>query len=327
MREISYLKGVYEAQRAEMLRDDRVFLMGEDIEAGVFGSSAGLAEEFGRARVRNVPLSENGFLGAAAGAALAGMRPIVDMTIASFLYVGMDQLVSIIAKATYMYGGQARVPLVVRAAMFYGGSNAAQHSDRPHPMFMGVPGLKIIAPSDAYDAKGLLTTAIRDDDPVMCFEDATLWARKAPVPEEEYAIPLGRAAVKREGSDATVVAVAGCVPHALRAADALAGEGVSIEVVDPRSLVPLDTAAILESVAKTGRLVVADPAHRTCSAASEISATVAEEGFGDLRAPIVRVATPDVQIPFSPGLEQRLYPTGERIADAVRSTLGAVAAR
>lgn len=321
MREISYLGAIYEAQREEMERDSRTLIMGQDIEANVYGTTTGFIESFGPERVRNAPLSENGFVGAAAGAAMAGMRPIVDMTIASFIYVAMDQIVSITAKATYMYGGQTNVPVVLRAAMFYGGSTAAQHSDRPHPMLMTVPGLKIITPSSPYDAKGLLKTAIRDDDPVISFEDSTLWFAKEEVPEEEYLVPLGRAAVKRDGGDVTVVAVAGSVPHALRAADALGAEGISVEVIDPRSLVPLDKATILASVEKTGHLVVADPAHRTCSAASEIAAIVADEGFWSLDAPVLRVTTPDVHPPFSPPLERLMYPTSETIADAVRRSL------
>ena len=320
MRKLTYLNAIYEAQREEMQRDANVFVIGQDIESSVYGTSRGFVEEFGWERVRNVPLSENGFVGAAAGAAMAGMRPIVDMTMASFLYVAMDQIVSIIAKSTYMYGGQAKVPMVIRAAMFYGGSNAAQHSDRPYSTFMTIPGLKIIAPSNPYDMKGLLKTAVRDNNPVLCFEDSTLWASKGEVPEEEYFIPLGQAAVKREGSDVTVVAITGSVPHALRAAEELAADGISVEVIDPRSLVPLDKETILASVEKTGRLVVVDPGHRTCGVAGEIAAILAEEGFGSLKSPIIRVTTPDVHIPFSPPLEQQMYPTSEKIADAVRRT-------
>ncbi|MGH3504610.1 MAG: alpha-ketoacid dehydrogenase subunit beta [Nocardioidaceae bacterium] len=321
MRELTYISAIYEAQREEMERDPRTFIMGQDIEANVFGTTTGFVEAFGSERVRNAPLSENGFVGAAAGAAMAGMRPIVDFTIASFIYVAMDQLVSIIAKATYMYGGQTKVPVVLRAAMFYAGSNAAQHSDRPHPMLMTVPGLKIITPSGPYDVKGLLKTAIRDDDPVIVFEDSTLWFSKEQVPEEEYLIPLGQAAIKREGTDVTVVAIAGSVPHALRAADTLASDGISVEVIDPRCLVPLDKDTILTSVEKTGHLVVVDPAHKTCSAASEIAAVVAEEGFWSLDSPITRVTTPDVHPPFSPPLEEVMYPTSDSIADAARRSL------
>jgi pyruvate dehydrogenase E1 component beta subunit len=322
MREITYLEAVYEAQHEEMQRDERVFIIGEDIETSFFGTTSGFLEEFGAKRVRNTPLSENGFIGAAAGAALVGARPIVDVTIASFLYVAMDQLISIASKATYMYGGQARVPLVIRASMFYGGNNAAQHSDRPHPVFMNMPGFKIIAPSTPVDMKGLLKSAVRDDDPVISFEDGTLWGSKGPVPEDsDLLVPIGQADVKRQGTDVTVVAIAGTVPQALAAASELEGEGISVEVVDPRTLVPLDTAVILGSVEKTGRLVVADPAHRTCSAASEIAAVVAEDGFWSLKAPIQRVTTPPVHVPFSPALEPQMYPTKDKIVQAVRRTM------
>jgi pyruvate dehydrogenase E1 component beta subunit len=321
MREITYLQAIYEAQREEMKRDPRVYIMGEDVTMGVFGTTKGLVEEFGKERVRNTPISESGFTGVGVGSALVGMRPIVDYSLASFMYVAMDQLVSMAAKCTYMYGGQAKVPIVFRAAMFYNISNAAQHSDRPYPIFMNVPGLKIIVPTTPYDVKGLLKTAIRDDDPVICFEDAACWGRKGPVPEEEYLIPLGKADVKREGTDVTVVAIAGCVLLALDAAEELAKEGISVEVIDPRSLVPLDKAAILESVKKTGRLVIADVAHKTCSAASEIASIVAEEGFWTLKAPIQCVTTADTQVPFSPALEPLIYPTKDKIISAVRKIL------
>jgi pyruvate dehydrogenase E1 component beta subunit len=321
MHEVTYLQAIYEAQHEEMQRDPRVFIMGEDVVLNMFGTTAGFLEEFGKERVRDTPISEAGFTGVGVGSALVGMRPIVDYSIASFMYVAMDQLISMAAKCTYMYGGQAKVPIVFRAGMFYGGSNAAQHSDRPHPMFMNVPGFKIIMPSTPYDVKGLLKSAIRDDDPVICFEDDTLWFSKGSIPDEEYTIPLGKAEIKREGKDVTVVGIAGGVMLALAAADELANEGISVEVLDPRTLVPLDKDLILQSVSKTGRLVVVDPAHKTCSAASEISAIVAEEGFWNLKAPIQRVATADVQIPFSPALEPLLYPTKEKIVAAVQKTL------
>jgi pyruvate/2-oxoglutarate/acetoin dehydrogenase E1 component len=320
-RRLTYLAAIREAQQAEMRRDRTVIVLGEDVEAAVFGTTAGFVEEFGRARVRNTPISELGFCGAAIGAAMTGLRPIVDLSIATFMYVATDAIISQAAKTRYMFGGQARIPVVFRAAMFYGGSDAAHHSDRPYPTFMTVPGLKIIAPTSPADAKGLLTSAIRDDDPVLCFEDKNLWATREPVPDGEHLVPLGRAAVKRRGDDVTVVAVAGAVPHALAAAEALAGDGVSVEVVDPRTLVPMDWPTIVDSVARTGRLVVADPAARTCSAASEIVATVTEELFGQLTAAPRRVTTPDVQIPFSPALEAGLYPTAQTIAAAVRGVL------
>ncbi len=321
MHKVSYLQAIREAMAEEMVRDESVFLMGEDVRSNMFGSSGGLADEFGNERVRDTPISEAGFVGAAAGAAMVGMRPIVDMTIAPFLYVAMDQLVSITAKSTYLYGGQAKVPVVIRAGMFYGRGSAAQHSDRPYPMFMTVPGLKIIAASNPYDLKGLLKTAIRDDDPVMSFEDGTLWSSSSEIPDEEYLIPFGKAEVKREGDDVTIVAVAGSVPHALTAAEDLAEEGFSAEVIDPRTLVPLDRETILASVHKTGRLVIAEPAHETGGVAANVSAIVAEEGFWDLAAPIMRVTTPDTHIPFSPPLEHPLYPNPEKISLAARKTL------
>jgi acetoin:2,6-dichlorophenolindophenol oxidoreductase subunit beta len=321
MTTISYLQAIRDAQLEEMRRDERVFIMGEDVAWNMLGSTEGFVEEFGPERVRNTPITEAAFTGAAAGAAMVGMRPIVDLMLTSFMYCAMDQIISIISKSTYLYGGQASLPLTIRASMFYGGSNAAQHSDRPLAPFMASPGLKIIAPSSPYDAKGLLKAAIREDDPVISFEDGTLWTMTGEVPDEDYIVPLGQADVKREGSQVTVVAISGAVRAALTAAGRLAGEGISVEVVDPRSLVPMDYATILSSVAKTGRLVVADPSHRTCSPAAEIAATVAEDGFWSLQAPIVRVTTPDTHIPFSPPLEAQLYPGPDRIAEAVRQTL------
>jgi pyruvate dehydrogenase E1 component beta subunit len=316
----SYLDAIYDAQYEEMRRDDRVFVMGEDIRSNVFGSSGGLLEAFGPDRVRDTPISEAGFVGAAAGASMVGLRPIVDLTIASFIYPAMDQLVSIIAKSRYLYGGQATLPLVIRAAMFYNNGSSAQHSDRPYPMLMCVPGLKIIVPSNARDAKGLLKSAIRDNNPVIFFEDSTIWSSKSEIEEDaDFLIPLGTADVKRVGTDVTVVAIAGSVSLALAAAKAVEKEGISVEVIDPRSLAPMDTETILQSVRKTGRLVAVDPAHRTCSAASEIAAIVAESAFGHLRAPVLRVTTPNTHIPYSPGLERQLYPSALSIAEAVRT--------
>lgn len=321
MAAVSYLEAIRDAMREEMRRDPRVFLMGEDVVHNVYGSSAGLAAEFGAERVLDVPLSEAGFIGAAGGAAMVGMRPIVDVTIAPFLYPAMDQIVSIIAKSRYLYGGQTEVPLVIRACMLYNINNAAQHSDRPYPAFMGIPGLTIVAPSNAADAKGLLKAAIRVNDPVICFEDGNLWMSRSEISDVEVVLPLGKSAIKRKGSDVTVFAVAGSVPIALAAAELAHQEGISVEVIDPRTLKPLDTALVLESVHKTGRLVAVDPAHRMCGAASEIAATVAEEGFWDLKAPIIRVATPDIPIPFASSMERGLYPTQARVLGAIRKCM------
>jgi pyruvate dehydrogenase E1 component beta subunit len=320
---LTYLAAIREAQIEEMHRDPRVILLGEDCEVGVFGTTDKLDEEFGTERVRTTPVSENGFAGAGIGAAMTGLRPIVDLTIAAFVYVCMDQLVSQAAKNTYMFGGQGSIPIVFRAAMLYGGNAGAHHSDRPYPLFMNTPGLKIAVPASPADAKGLLKTAVRDDDPVMFFEDQTLWSQREAVPvSDEFLIPFGQAAVKREGTDVTLVAIAGSVPRALKAAAALEQEGISVEVIDPRTLVPFDWATLFASVAKTGRLVVADPANLTCSAASEILATVSEQAFSSLEAPPLRVTTPDMNVPFAPSMLVGFYPTPDRIADGVRKVVG-----
>ncbi|MGE3744554.1 MAG: alpha-ketoacid dehydrogenase subunit beta [Sphingomonadaceae bacterium] len=324
MARMTFLQSIHAALFEEMARDDRVFIMGEDVRANVFGTTTDFISKFGLERVRDTPISENGFIGAAAGASMVGMRPVVDLTISSFLYPAMDQVVSIIAKSRYIYGGQAQLPLVVRSCMFYGNSNSAQHSDRPYPMLMNVPGLKITVPSGPRDAKGLLKAAIRDNDPVFCFEDGTLWTGREEVPDDpDFLVPIGQADVKREGTDVSIIAIAGAVPLAMAAAKQLAADGISAEVVDPRTLVPLDREGILRSVRKTGRAVIADPANMTCSAASEISATIVEHAFASLRAPVIRITTPDTHVPFSPSIEKALYPTTPRIVAAVRSIVGA----
>ncbi len=329
---MTYIGAIGAAQREAMLADKRVIIIGEDIEANVYGTSGGgktraetgdFVQEFGRNRIRNTPISEEAIVGAAIGAAMTGLRPIVDLSYSSFLYMAMDQLVNQAAKNRYMFGGQSSIPIVFRSAMFYGLNTGAHHSDRPYPMFMNVPGLKIIAPSCASDAKGLLRAAVDSDDPVLSFEACLLWGQKEEVEEAEYRIPLGVARIRRQGTDVTVVAISGCVPLALKAADLLAQEGISVEVIDPRTLVPMDTKTILESVRRTGRLVVAEPAHKTCGAAAEISAIVAEEAFDVLRAPILRVTSPNMQVPFSPVLEAELYPTTEKIAAAIRRVVTA----
>lgn len=325
MTKTTYLDAIRQAQFEELERDEAVFMMGEDIVCNVFGTTTGFADKFGKQRIRDTPISEAGFIGAGAGAAMVGMRPIIDATISSFLFPAMDQIVSIIAKSRYIYGGQATLPLVIRSCLFYGNSNAAQHSDRPYSMFMNVPGLKIITPSTAYDMKGLLKAAIRDDNPVLCFEDSTCWTNKSELPDDpDFVIPLGKGDIKREGTDITVVAVAGAVHLALKAADALAKDGISLEVVDPRTLVPLDKEIILTSVRKTGRAITVDPAHQTCSAASEISAIIVEEAFDALRGPVLRVTTPDTHLPFSPHIEKPLYPSVERIVAAAKQLMGSI---
>ncbi len=324
---MSFLGAIGAAQKEAMDADERVIIIGEDVEANVYGTTGGgktrqetgdFVQMYGRNRIRNTPISEEGIVGAAAGAAMTGLRPIVDLSYSSFLYMAMDQLVNQVAKNRYMFGGQASMPAVFRSAMFYGLNTGAHHSDRPYPMFMNVPGLKIMVPSTPSDAKGLLRTAIDMNDPVLTFEACILWGLKEEVRDDEYWIPFGVARTHREGTDVTIVAISSSVQEALAAANELAEEGISVEVVDPRTLVPLDKQAILTSVAKTGRLVVVEPAHRTCGAAGEIAALVAEEVFDSLKAPIVRLAAPDMQIPFSPALEKQMYPNKADIIAAVR---------
>ncbi|MXW58109.1 MAG: alpha-ketoacid dehydrogenase subunit beta [Acidimicrobiia bacterium] len=321
MRTVSYIQAVTEAMTEEMERDESVFIMGEDVAWNMMGDCTGMVEKFGVERVRNTPISEAGFVGAGAGAAMVGMRPIVHMLIAPFMYVAFDQIVSIIAKSTYTYGGQARLPITLRAPMMYGVSNAAQHSDRPYATLMTIPGLKLIAPATPHDAKGMLKAAIRDDNPVITFEDRSLWGQSSEVPDGELIVPLGQAAVRREGTDVTVVTVAGAITLGLAAAEQLASEGVSAEVIDLRSIVPMDTDTILESVAKTGRLLIADPAHEMGSVASEISAVVAQHGFWSLQAPIARVTTPHTHMPFNADLEKVLLPNTDKIVAEVRALM------
>ena len=321
MAELTFAEALNHAIKEEMRRDKSVFIMGESIRGGIYGVTGGLSQEFEELRVLDTPLSETGFMGAAVGAAAVGMHPIVG-SLSSFMWVAMDELVSQAAKMTYMFGGQVKLPIVYRAGITYGNNIAAHHTDRPHSMYMNMPGLKIVMPTTPADAKGMLKTAIRDDDPIIFFEDNNLMGARGEVPEdEECLVPFGAADVKREGSDVTVVALGAMAPRALAAAATLEGEGVSVEVVDPRSLVPLDKQAILDSVAKTGRLVVVDPAHKTCSAASEIAAMVAQEGFWTLQAPVQRVASLQVHFPFSPALEKLVFPNEEKIIAAVRKTL------
>ena len=320
MRTLSYREALREAMLEEMRRDPSVVIFCEDAHFWTM-PTVGFVDEFGLDRVPVMPISEEGFTGAAIGAAMTGLRPIVDYTIANLMYVAWDQIVNHAAKNRYLFGGQASVPIVFRAAMKYANATAAQHSDRPYPQLMNVPGLKIIVPATPADALGLLKSAIRDDDPVVCFEPLVLWGTKGEVPEGEYLVPLGKAAVRRPGRDVTLVAIGDAVPAGLRAATGLAEEGIEVEVIDPRTLVPLDKAAILGSVERTGRLVIADPAHKTCGAAAEIAAIVAEEGFASLRAPIARVTAPDVHPPFSPALEALMYPNAERIGTALRAVM------
>jgi pyruvate dehydrogenase E1 component beta subunit len=317
--QITYLEAVIQAQIEEMRRDDRVILMGEDI--AVYGGGR-ILDQFDASRVWSTPISEGSFTGVGIGAAIAGLRPIVDLGIASFMYLASDQIINQASKLRYMTGGQIRVPVVFRCCMYYGSALAAQHSDRPYPLFLNIPGLKLISPTTAADVKGLLKSAVRDDDPVVVFEDTRLWPVKGEVPDDpDFLIPIGKADVKVVGKDVTLVAVAGAIRPTLEAVKALSAEGISPEVIDPRTLKPLDMETILGSVAKTRRLVVIENGHRIGSVGAEIAAAVCEHAFDCLAKPIIRLSAPDVHVPFSPALEQLLYPTKEKIMATVKSLL------
>lgn len=324
MREITYREAVREALREEMRRDPSVFLLGEDIAefGGSYKVTQGLLEEFGHERVRNTPISEAAIVGAALGAALVGMRPVAEIMYVDFMGIAMDQIVNQMAKIRYMFGGKARAPVVIRTQQGTGRSSAAQHAQSLEAWFVHVPGLKVVQPSTPYDAKGLLKASIRDDNPVIFLEHKLLYAEKGPVPEEEYVIPLGKADVKRPGKDVTVVATSRMVLKALNAAKDLEQEGIDIEVVDPRTLSPLDEDTILESVKKTGKLVVVHEAVRRCGVGAEIAATVAEKAFDYLDAPIKRVTALDTPMPFNPKLEAFVVPDEDKIKRAVRELVG-----
>lgn len=320
MREITYSQALNEALRYCMQQDERIVLLGEDVGCygGIFQVSAGLLDEFGPERVIDTPISEAGFVGAGVGAALTGMRPVVEIMFIDFTTVCMDMIVNQMAKMHYMFGGQGHVPMVLRTNIGAGRGAAAQHSQSFHALFMHIPGLYVAIPSTPYDAKGLLIEAIRNDNPVMFIEHKKLYIEKGPVPEESYAIPFGQAEIKRQGKDMTIVATHAMVSRTLQAADEAAREGIEIEVVDPRTLVPLDKGTILSSIKKTGRLLVADEGHKTCGVAAEISAIAAEEAIYYLKAPVVRICSPDTPVPFSPPLEQAYIPDVKDLLPAIR---------
>jgi pyruvate dehydrogenase E1 component beta subunit len=320
MREISLSQAVNEAIAEEMRRDDTVILMGEDVaEAGTpFKVLSGLVEEFGTDRVVDTPISEPGFTGIAVGAAMTGLRPIVDLMFGDFLFLVMDQLCNQAAKTHYMSGGKLNVPMVLRTNLGATRRSAAQHSQSLHALVAHIPGLKVALPSSAYEAKGLMKTAIRDNNPVVIFEDKLMYQDKAPVPEEEYLIPFGKANILRMGRDITLVATSSMVQVALKAADALFAEGISAEVVDPRTIVPLDEATILSSVKKTSRLMVIDEGHQSFGVTAEIAARIAEKAFYHLDAPVMRMGAMDVPVPFSPALEDLTVPSPERVAELAR---------
>ncbi len=324
MATMNFAQALNDAHRLEMKRDPKIYVAGEDVGAygGIFGVTAGLKDTFGEKRVRDTPITESAIIGTAVGAAAGGLRPVVELMFVDFIGVALDQLYNQAAKMKFMFGGKAKIPMVLRAACGAGIGAAAQHSQCLEAWFMHVPGLKVVMPSTPADAKGLLISSIRDDNPVVFLEHKLLYGLEGEVPEGDYTVPLGKADVKREGSDVTVVATARMVHLALSAAEKLAGEGIGVEVVDPRTLSPLDEDTILESVRKTHRLVIVHEEVKFAGSGAEIAALVAEKAFDYLDAPILRVAAPFTPVPFSPPLEAEFIPSEEKIIAAIRSVVG-----
>jgi pyruvate dehydrogenase E1 component beta subunit len=331
---ITMRDAINQALHQEMERDPRVIVLGEDVSGGaggssgqreaaggIFGLTKGLHPKYGDARVIDTPISESAIIGAAGGAALAGLRPVAEIMFADFVGVCMDQIYNQIAKFRYMFGGRTTCPVVIRAAMGAGMNMGAQHSQTIYNFMTAVPGLKVVIPTNPYDAKGLLIQAIRDDDPVMYFEHKALYPRKGEVPAEAYTIPFGEANVLREGEDVTVVAIGRMAVFAEKALDAVAKDGISCDLIDPRTTSPLDEETILESVENTGRLVIVDESPPRCSVAHDIAAIVASKGFKSLRAPIQIVTAPHTPVPFAPSLERAYVPGPAKIEAAIRAVL------
>ena len=311
-------QAINNALKLEMEADPDVFLIGVDISTGTMAVTRGLVDQFGKKRVRDTPISESAVIGASVGAAVAGLRPVAELMFVDFIGVAFDQLFNQAAKIKYMFGGKAKIPMVMRTNCGAGMGAAAQHSQSLESLFMHVPGLKVVMPSTPYDAKGLLISAIRDDNPVVCLEPKMLYFVPGEVPEEAYTIPLGQADIKREGSDVTVVTYGSMMPIVLGAAEVLQADGINVEVVDPRTLQPLDEETILKSVEKTNRLVIVHEEVQFAGSGAEIAAMVAEKGFDTLDAPIVRVAAPFCPIPFSSKLEKEFIPNQEKVIEAVK---------
>jgi pyruvate/2-oxoglutarate/acetoin dehydrogenase E1 component len=320
-RELTFAEAVREALAEEMRRDSRVFIIGEDVaEAGTpFKVLSGLANEFGLQRVIDTPISEPGFTGIAVGAAMTGMRPVVDIMFGDFITLVMDQMVNQAAKIRYMSGGHFKVPLVMRTTLGATRRSAAQHSQSLHALFSHIPGLKVVLPSTPYEAKGLLKSAIRDDNPVAFFEDKMMFRTKGPVPADDYTIPLGVADIKRIGTDITLVGTSSMVQVALAAAEMLAEMGINAEVIDPRTTFPLDKITLIESAKKTGRALVIDEGYSRYGVTAEIASVIAEGAFYYLDAPVQRMGAMDVPIPFSPALEDLTVPSPETVAKAAKS--------
>jgi pyruvate/2-oxoglutarate/acetoin dehydrogenase E1 component len=320
----TYAQAIRDVIAEEMRKDNTVFIMGEDIakQGGIFGCTKGLFDEFGAERVRITPISEAGFVGAGIGAACAGMRPIVELMYMDFTYVAMDQLLNQAAKIRYMFGGKATVPMVIRGQQGVGRGNGGQHSQSVEQFFLHIPGMKVVMPSSPSDAAGLLRTAIRDNNPVMFIEHKALYATKGEVSDDiEFAIPFGKANILKEGKDVTIIGTHLYAGKAMNAAKTLAAEGIDAEVIDPRTLVPMDTETIINSVKKTGRAVVVHEAHRTGGPGAEIASLITEGAFKYLDAPVVRLGAKSCTLPFNLGLENAVVPQEEDIVKAVRSVL------
>ena len=324
MATMTFAQALNNAHKLEMQRDPNIYVAGEDVGVygGIFGVTGGLLDQFGDKRVRDTPITESAIIGTAVGAAAAGLRPVIELMFVDFIGVALDQLYNQAAKMKYMFGGKAKLPITLRTTCGAGMGAAAQHSQCLEAWFMHIPGLKVVMPSTPYDAKGLLISAIRDDNPVVFLEHKMLYGTQGEVPEESYAIPLGKADVKREGKDITVVATAMMVGRALSAAEKLARNGISLEVVDPRTLSPLDEQTILNSVKKTHRLLIVHEEVKFAGSGAEIAAMVAEKAFDYLDAPIVRVGAPFTPVPFSPPLEQEFIPSEEKIIQAAKKMMG-----
>ena len=319
LRGLTFREALKEATAQMMEKDERVFVMGEGVDdpGGIFGSTQGLHKRFGKERVMDLPIAENGMTGVAIGAAMAGMRPIFVHMRMDFLPMCMDQIVNHAAKWCYMTGGRTNVPLVIRSIIGKGWGSAAQHSQALQALFMHIPGLKVVMPSTPYDVKGLMVSSIEDGNPVMFIEHRWLYEQIGYVPEEIYTVPIGKGIVRRQGKDVTVVAVSNMVYEAMKAVQPLEAEGIDVEVIDPRTIKPLDEEIIIESVKKTGRLVVVDIGWKTCGVSAEIAAVVAEKAFKYLKSPVKRVALPDVPTPNSPVLEDAYYFDYKRIVNCV----------
>lgn len=328
-------EAINETLRQEMRRDPTIIILGEDVvggrggtsdveevSGGAFGVNSGLISEFGHERIIDTPITESAIVGAAAGAALTGLRPVAEIMFVDFIGVCFDQILNQIAKFRYMFGGKASTPLVIRTTIGAGMGTGPQHSQALYPMLTSIPGIKCVLPSNAYDAKGLMAQAIRDDDPVIMLEHKAIYTLACEVPDEPYVIPFGKANITREGDQATIVAFSRMVHLANQVADKLAKEGIFVEVIDPRTTSPLDEDAILDSVEKTGRLVVVDESNPYCSMASEIASLAVCEAFDYLKAPVVKVTAPHTPVPATPSLEEDYVPSPAKIETAVRTVLG-----